>query len=136
MPRWGIGDPQPEPQPIGLERDLQAALRSHIDQLERGLVVIDGGAEQKVASGFIDILARDSSGAAVVIELKAGMAGASAVSQIAAYMGDISENETVGVRSIIVASDFDHRAKAAAKMVPTLRLFQYGVMFSFAEVAR
>jgi RecB family endonuclease NucS len=46
------------------------ALRANIDQLEPGLTVIDGGNERKVASGFIDITARDRSGATVVIELK------------------------------------------------------------------
>jgi hypothetical protein len=69
-------------QRIGLERDMQAALRIEIEQLERGLAVIDEGAERSVDSGFIDITARDESGATVVIELKAGSAGQRAVAQI------------------------------------------------------
>jgi hypothetical protein len=44
-------------QRIGLERDLQAALRIEIEQLEPGLTVIDDGAERSVDSGFIDITA-------------------------------------------------------------------------------
>ena len=43
---------------IGLERDMQAALRSSIEQLEPGLEIIDGGAEHSVSSGFIDITAK------------------------------------------------------------------------------
>src|SRR5271170_3862558 len=70
------------PQPIGLERDLQTSLRARIEQLEPGLTIIDGGAERSVESGFIDITARDGSGAIVVIELKAGKARRESVSQV------------------------------------------------------
>jgi hypothetical protein len=122
-------------QRIGLERDLQAALRVEIGQLEHGLTVIDGGAERSVESGFIDITARDASGAIVVIELKAGPAGQRAVAQILSYMGDVaSEEESAGVRGILVASSFDRKAKAAARMVPTLTLRSYSVRFLFSDV--
>jgi hypothetical protein len=124
-----------EPQRIGLERDLQAALRAHIDQLEAGLRIIDGGTERSVESGFIDITARDASGAVVVIELKAGTASARAVSQILVYMGDVSEEEAgTPVRGIIIASDFDRKARSAARMVPNLGLHRYGVKFTFSAV--
>jgi hypothetical protein len=137
------GGSSPEPgvdtvelQRIGLERDLQAALRARIDQLEAGLTIMDGGAERQVTSGFIDITAKDSAGAIVVIELKAGQAGAKAISQILAYMGDVAvEDAGEPVRGVIVASDFDHKAQAAARMVPDLRLFRYGIAFSFSEIA-
>jgi hypothetical protein len=49
-------------QRIGLERDMQAALRIAINQLEAGLVITDDGAERSVDSGFIDITARSRSG--------------------------------------------------------------------------
>jgi len=121
-------------QRIGLERDLQAALRTEIEQLESGLTVIDEGAERSVDSGFIDITAEDSSGTTVVIELKAGMAGQKAVAQILSYMGDVSvEEESEKVRGILVASDFDAKAKAAARMVPTLVLRRYSVRFLFSD---
>jgi len=42
---------------IGLERDMQAALRRAIEQLELGLEIVDDGAERSVSSGFIDITA-------------------------------------------------------------------------------
>jgi hypothetical protein len=121
-------------QRIGLERDLQAALRTKIDQLEMGLAITDDGAERSVDSGFIDITARDASGTAVVIELKAGLAGQRAVAQILSYMGDVAaEEENGNVRGILVASDFDAKAKAAAKMVPTLILRRYSVKFLFSD---
>jgi len=121
-------------QRIGLERDLQAALRININQLEPGLTVADEGAERSVDSGFIDITARDPSGATVVIELKAGAAGQRAVAQILSYMGDVAgEDEDKNVRGILVASDFDPKAKAAARMVPTLILRKYSVQFSISD---
>ena len=70
---------------IGLERDLQAALRRAIKQLEPGLEIIDDGVERSVSSGFIDITARDARGAIVVIELKTGTARQRAVGQILSY---------------------------------------------------
>jgi hypothetical protein len=122
-------------QRIGLERDMQAALRKSIDQLEDGLTIIDDGAERSVDSGFIDITARDASGSIVVIELKAGAAGQRAVAQILSYMGDVATEEPgTRVRGILVASSFDNKAKAAARMVPNLSLRTYSVRFQFSTV--
>jgi hypothetical protein len=121
-------------QRIGLERDLQAALRAEIEQLELGLAIVDDGAERSVESGFIDITARDTSGAIVVVELKAGSAGQRAVAQILSYMGDVAaEDEKVRVRGILVAADFDKKARAAARMVPNLVLRRYSVRFQFFD---
>ena len=121
-------------QRIGLERDMQAALRVDISQLEPGLIIIDEGAERSVDSGFIDITARDASGATVVIELKAGPAGQRAVGQILSYMGDVAaEQESQAVRGILIASDFDSKAKAATRMVPNLILRKYSVRFQFSD---
>jgi endonuclease len=121
-------------QRIGLERDMQKALRTQIDHLESGLSIIDEGVERSVDSGFIDITARDSSGTTVVIELKAGMAGQRAVAQILSYMGDVATDEDGHTpRGILVASEFDSKAKAAAKMVPTLVLTKYSVRFLFSD---
>jgi hypothetical protein len=121
-------------QRFGLERDMQAALRIEIGQLEPGLVIIDDGAERSVDSGFIDITARDVDGATVVIELKAGAAGQRAIAQILTYMGDVAaEDDNMKVRGILVASEFDSRAKAAARMVPNLVLRKYSVRFTFSD---
>lgn len=121
-------------QRIGLERDLQAALRLQISQLEEDLTIIDDGAERSVDSGFIDITARDAAGITVVIELKAGAAGQRAIGQILSYMGDVAADEEGGkVRGILVASEFDGKAKAAARMVPNLILRRYSVKFLFSD---
>ncbi len=119
---------------IGLERDLQAALRRAIEQLEPGLEIIDDGAERSVSSGFIDITARDARGSIVVIELKTGTARQNAVAQVLSYMGDVADEEPdAEVRGILVASDFDKKARAAARVVPTLSLRAYKVNFEFTN---
>lgn len=122
-------------QRIGLERDLQATLRLQIEQLETGLRIIDEGSERYVESGRIDITAQDARGAVVVIELKAGVAGQRAVAQILSYMGDVAvEEQGAPVRGLLVASDFDRKAVAAASMVPALALKRYAVRFQFSEI--
>jgi hypothetical protein len=118
---------------IGLERDLQKALRREIGDLEPGLSVIDDGAERPVSSGYVDITARDAGGMVVVIELKAGTADRAAIGQILSYMGDVTEEEDAPVRGILVAHDFDDRAKAAARVVPNLTLRSYSVRFNFGD---
>jgi endonuclease len=118
---------------IGLERDLQKALRGQIEDLEAGLVIIDDGAERPVPSGYVDITARDTAGTVVVIELKAGAADRTAIGQVLSYMGDVADEEDAPVRGILVAHNFDDRAKAAARVVPNLTLRSYSVRFSFGD---
>jgi RecB family endonuclease NucS len=118
---------------FGLERDLQLELRRSIEQLEPGLTVIDGDREQTVASGRIDITARDQDGITVVIELKAGTADRDAIGQILSYMGDLTTG-TTHLRGIIVAREFSTRAVAAARAAPNIQLLRYGIRFSFDTV--
>lgn len=119
---------------IGLERDMQTALRRTIEQLEQGLEITDDGAERSVSSGFIDITAKDANGSTVVVELKTGTAGQRAVAQILSYMGDVAMDEPdVEVRGILVAGGFDRKSRAAARVVPTLSLREYKVKFEFMD---
>lgn len=118
---------------FGLERDLQTALRHNIEQLETGLKITDGGKEQKVASGFIDITAEDRQGQIVVIELKAGTANRETIGQILGYMGDLSHNGKP-VRGIIVAGDFALAAVSALGALNNLQLKKYSFKFSFESV--
>lgn len=129
-----IPDESEQGQRISLERDMQATLRLAIQQLESGLEIIDDGAERFVESGRIDITARDEGGAIVIIELKAGTAGQRAVGQVLSYMGDIAVEEPGSrVRGLLVASGFDKKAIAAARMAPSLSLRQYAVQFRFSD---
>lgn len=118
---------------FGLERDLQLALRKSIDQLEPGLKIIDGGKEQSVESGRIDITAEDSNGTTVVIELKTGPADRETVGQVLGYMGDMMMTKK-SVRGILVAGEFPSGTFAAARAVPNLQLKKYTFRFPFEAV--
>ena len=61
--------------------------------------------------GYIDILCTDELGRFVVVEVKAKVAGDSAVGQILGYMNSIGKN----CRGIIVARDFTDRVKCSVK---------------------
>ena len=131
-----VSEPDRRGQLVGLERDLQAALRRDIEQLEPGLTIIDDGVERSVSSGFIDITAKDADGMIVVIELKTGTARQAAVAQILSYMGDILDEEPDDrVRGILVAGDFDRKVRAAVRVVSTLSLQAYRMNFEFRVVA-
>ncbi len=125
--------PEPEAaQAIGLEKDMQAAIRQNISRIEQGLRITDGGRERSVETGFIDITAKDSESVPVVIELKTGVAGQRAVAQILSYIGSVMEEEGIdNVRGILIASEFDRKARAAAKVVPNLTLMRYQFSFQF-----
>jgi endonuclease len=130
-----VDTPQVEMQPrtIGLEKDMQAAIRQNIGQIEQGLRITDNGRERSVETGFIDITAEDSESIPVVIELKTGVARQRAVAQILSYIGSLMEEEgTDQVRGILIASEFDRKARAAAKVVPNLMLMRYQFSFEFS----
>ena len=118
---------------FGLERDLQAALRRNIEQLEPGLKTIDGDSERKVEAGRIDITAQDRDGKLVVIELKAGTAGPDSIPQILAYMGSLQSEGQGPLRGILVAGDFHRKVILAAQAVPNLQLKRYSFSFSFED---
>ena len=115
--------------------DLSATYRPHSgtpsDSWSQVWTIIDGGAERSVASGFIDITAKATDGTVVVIELKAGTARRDAIGQILSYMGDVAAEESNQVRGILVAGDFDNKARAAARVVTSLSLRRYRVSFEF-----
>jgi len=94
---------------FGLERDLQRALREHIEQLEPGLTISD------------------------VIELKIGTADGDAIGQLLGYMGDLTD-KGARVRGILIAREFASRAVSAARVISSLRLVRYGFRFTFETV--
>jgi hypothetical protein len=120
---------------FSLERDLQRALRSNIEQLEPGLKILDGGRERTTEAGRIDILAADAQGSLVIIELKAGEASPEAVTQILAYMGSLADSEKRSVRGILVAGDFHQRVLFASRAVSNLELRRYTFHFGFSKLS-
>ena len=120
---------------LSLERDLELFLYNDIGSLEPGLDLLgDNGSQISVESGRIDILAKDKDGAYVVIELKAGNAKDQALTQVLAYMGDVSEQFDAKTRGFIVAHGFSPKLVKASKLVPTVMLMEYKVSFSFEQV--
>lgn len=120
---------------LSLERDLQSYLSLRLEEIERGLELVEGGIEFKTLAGDIDILAKDSGGHFVVIELKAGKAKDSAIGQILGYIGALSESKTdENIRGILVASDFEPRLYYASKSMKNLRLVKYNLKFSFTAL--
>ena len=117
-----------------LERNMQEVLREEIGQLDPTLRIIDDGTEISVNSGQIDILAEDSDGCAVVIELKKGLARREAIGQITGYMGDMVTDEGFNaVRGILIAADFDKSCQAAVRVIPNLELRTYRFSFTFDQ---
>jgi RecB family endonuclease NucS len=124
---------------LSLEKDLQEYLSRDLTQLEQGLTLFteEGlvGKEVSTEAGKIDILAKDSKGNLVVIELKASHASYSTLGQILSYMASI-KNELGGrhVRGRIVAEDFDKKLRLAATEVQNVSLSKYKVRFDFEKV--
>ena len=118
---------------FGLERDLQVAIRSDLEQLEPGLRVADEGRELVTEAGRVDIVAEDDRGQLVVIELKAAIAQPDAITQVLAYMTAVREERGQPVRAIIVARDFPANVLLAARSIPNLRLKKYGFRFTFQD---
>ena len=125
---------------LSLERDLENFLLAKLDSLEKGLKTFKGetGRQFQVKSGRIDILAQDRDKNFVVIELKAETASESVLTQILAYMADVTEELSKGktVRGIIVAYGFAEKLVAAATLLPTIKLMKYKVNFEFEEIMR
>lgn len=125
---------------LHLESDLENFLLADLNQLELGLRLFDvngvlGRQISAGAAGRIDLLTVDANGDLVVIEVKAGEADRQVCGQIQAYMGWVA-GSLAGprkVRGIIVASGFTERLKLAAKVMPSLSLKYYSVVFRFRD---
>lgn len=115
------------------ERELQEAIRRQLNQVEVGLVEADGGHERSVATGKIDVLARDLAGHFVVIELKVGPCPHGALEQVLAYSTDLEAETGTPCRAILVASQFSDRIRAAAKRARDISLVTYELQLGLAE---
>ena len=117
---------------LSFERDIEDHLVHHLGQIEKGLKLI--GRQVVTDIGRIDLLAEDSAGNRVVIELKVGDAKDSAVGQIARYLGWYAKADGKSPRGLLIAANFPEGTQYAAAAIPTLQLLAYKVHFSFEKV--
>jgi hypothetical protein len=119
---------------FGLRRDLEAALRADIQQLETGLRIVDDGRGQVTAAGRIDITAQDADGDTVVVELQAGRAAPAALTQLLAHMGAVAGQDQAAVRGLLIAADFHPHIVFATRAIRNVQLRRYRYPFTFEAV--
>ena len=125
-----------------LESHLRDALAKDLNLIEQGLTLYKdtesdkNGVEFTVGSGRIDILAVDTNGQFVVIELKKFRGRNRALGQILYYMGWIEKNMPNGnnCRGIIIANEIDEELKIAALCVKNILLCNYSVKFELKKL--
>lgn len=86
---------------IGSESEMQAALASDPGIIEPGLTLVD--IELPTDVGGIDLMARDSAGRLVVVELKRGKANHEAVHQLSRYVQSVRALVGGEVRGVLAA---------------------------------
>ena len=118
-----------------LEREMQVAVRRQLDELESGLVECDDGVERTVATGKIDIVARDQQGGLVVIELKSGLCPPPALEQVLGYADALAEETGEVVRAYLIAGEFTDRTRAAARRTNDLKLRSYEFKVRFNTIS-
>ena len=95
------------------EKDMKDAIAAHPEILEDGLRVV--AREYPVAGGFVDLLADDSDGRLVVIEVKRGRASTDAVVQLKRYVEALKKNARREVRGMLVSPSVTRKALSALK---------------------
>lgn len=93
----------------GNEQDMQDAILTEPGIVEAGLQVMDF--EKKVEPGFVDVYGIDKFDNTVVIEIKKGPAGISAVRQLSEYVKFIPASHGRKIRPIIVAPSLSKGAQ-------------------------
>jgi hypothetical protein len=125
---------------FAFERDLRSYLARNLGMLERGLSLFRdeefSGIEFPVGGRFIDILAVDTGGNYVVIELKVSRGYDRVIGQLLRYMAWVKRNlaEEKRVRGFTVASELTDDLTLAASLVPDVSLFQYELALKLTSV--
>jgi endonuclease len=126
---------------FAFERDLRNYLAKNLNSVEPGLKLFQeeefNGVEYPVGGRFIDILANDSRGRFVVIELKVSRGYERTIGQLLRYMAWVKSNLAPGqpVRGMIVASEITDDLKMAASLLPDVALVEYEIAFKLKPLA-
>jgi len=122
------------------EKDLQNYLAKNLHLIEPGLQLFEdegvNGLEFPVGGRFVDILATDSSGNYVVIELKVSKGYDRVVGQLLRYMAWIKKNQAElgqAVRGIIIARNISEDLLLACSSVEGVQLFEYELSVALRE---
>lgn len=115
------------------ERVLEDLLESDLDALEKSLKLV--GRQYATASGPIDLLAEDSNGLYVVIELKRGRASDRVIGQVARYLTWVADRLSNGkkekVRGIVVGTDYDHKFANAIEQLKQVTPYTFDLLVSY-----
>lgn len=123
------------------ESDLRNYLAKNLHLIEPGLRLYEDegitGIEFPAGGRFIDILALDSAGGLVVVELKVSRGYDRVVGQLMRYMGWISRNQADAnqrVRGFIVAREISEDLMLACSLVPNIVLLEYQLSLTLSQV--
>ena len=116
---------------------------NNLKQIEEGLTTYNGAGKTGIefliddGKGRIDILAVDSAGKFVIIELKKGKTSRQVIGQLLYYMGWIDANigsSANPCRGIIVANDIQDDLRLAVSQVHQVKVARYKINFSIEHV--
>lgn len=122
------------------EDDLRDFLAKNLTKIEPGLRLFEeeelNGVEYPVGGRYVDILAVDTNGGYVVIELKVSRGYDRTAGQLLRYMGWITKNLADGkpVRGLIVAREITDDLKLAISLIPNVQLVEYELSFRLRTV--
>lgn len=123
------------------ESDLRDFLAKHLSIIEPGLHLYQDegitGVEFPVGGRFIDILAVDSAGCFVVIELKVSKGYDRVIGQLLRYMAWIEKHHAEpnqGVRGIIAAREISEDLKLACSYLSIVSLYEYELSVALRKI--
>lgn len=123
------------------ESDLRDYLAKNLQVIKPGLRLYEEegitGVEFPAGGRFIDILAVDSTGDFVVIELKVSRGYDRVIGQLLRYMAWIQKNQAESgqkVRGIIVAREISEDLLLACSLMPNVELFEYELSLILKQI--
>lgn len=140
-PEPPLEDPPQGTSEFAYEHDLRDYLSNNLALIEPNLHLYAeegvSGVEFPAGGRFVDILAVDSFGGYVVIELKVSRGYDRVVGQLLRYMGWIQKHHAdpgQRVRGMIVAKDVSDDLRLACSKVSDVQLFEYSLSVSVRPV--